>query len=118
MHFPIGQDRYNWLDKDGMPRKPDWSQYEDLAAEVRKRRIEKLRQERGKDSILISCDEETIFTEEAALLQDHPAMRAAYYEGMLRTVQQQETDAKKQAGMPGVPLAPEGPKTKQQKKTR
>ena len=82
------KNRYDWLDKDGVPMKPDYGKM-DLAGaekieEMQKARAESYAEEEEKGAILVTAEEQEIFDEHAVLLQSHPAVRKKIYTERLK----------------------------------
>ncbi len=77
------EDRFAWLSEDGVPKKPDWKEQEKTDATIRQQRDDKRRQELSETSLLITVDEQELFNQDQALLQDHPKVRAASYRDLV-----------------------------------
>ena len=87
------QDRYSWLDDNGVPKKPRWKDEADAKALRLEAQHHAKHIELNENSIVIHAGEQEIFTAEAEVLQCHPRMREAVYTEKLKRLETTEVEA-------------------------
>ena len=88
-------ERYDWLNENGVPKTPQWEKEHDGEDMRLKRQVDLSKQKLDENSVLICVDEEEIFEEYQAILQDHPAFREAKFQKMLDKIGSMEAKTKK-----------------------
>ena len=78
--------RFNWRDEAGIPIKPRWNEATDAIKHVAEQQAEARNNMLTQKSVVITVDEQELFDEYGAMLQQHPSVREKVYQNMLEKV--------------------------------
>jgi hypothetical protein len=102
--------RYEWLDSKGVPVKPNWKEMDDVEWETSGHTVKDgdvvvpliTEEEDENGELMVTKEEQSIFDEHSALLQQHPTIRKKMYSEMLQKLDAAKSSTKKAIVCKGV----------------